>query len=120
MSFEFGKVLDRLRDRAAVRREGWPDGQRIMLVPGSQFKVEEGRPLGEALGEVAIGRNVFYGAHIDLVTNAALSDEPAHSVVVWNGPTVADLLAGDWEDAPPEEASWTPTVEEYLDGVVTR
>lgn len=94
--FGFGKVIDVLRNGDAVARQEWYDGQRLVFVPGSQIEVAPDRPLGIALGPDAAGHTAFFGAHIDLVTVVPMGDDTTYNVVVWT-PTVADLLAEDWD-----------------------
>lgn len=73
-----------------VRRESWPPGAFLVLVPGSEFRVAEGRPLGDAAPDL-LGTTVRYAAHIDLYRDGDMT--------VWT-PTQPDLLAHDWTVIP--------------------
>lgn len=58
----------------------------LVLIPGSTFTIEAGRPLGDACPEL-LGHQVDYHPHIDVVTGGR--------VRVWE-PTQVDLFAEDW------------------------
>lgn len=86
-NLDFGKALRFLKFGRRVRREGWNGkGMWLILIPGSTFKVSEGRPLAQAF---EIGTEVKYHAHIDMKT--AQGD-----IVPWLC-SQTDMLADDWE-----------------------
>lgn len=83
----FSKALDWLKAGKKVARKGWNGkGMWLYLVPGSQFKVSEGRPLAAHL---PVGEDVTYHAHVDMKT--ATGDH-----VPWLC-SQTDMLAEDWE-----------------------
>jgi hypothetical protein len=83
----FSEALNALKSGKKVTRHGWNGkGMWLYLVPGSTFKVQEGRPLAAHL---QIGEEVNYGSHIDMRTAAG-------SHVPWIA-SQTDLLAEDWE-----------------------
>jgi hypothetical protein len=92
---DFGFALGVLRAGGRVTRVIW-DGQLgtsawLVLVPGSTFTVEEGRPVSKAFPPL-VGSQVEYQPHIDLYQFGSLE--------VW-APSTTDLLATDWRVIPP-------------------
>lgn len=88
---DIGQAVNRLRSGGRVRRAGWNGkGMYLLLVPGSEFKVEAERPIGKASPEL-IGQTVAYLPHVDMCT--AQGD-----FVPWLC-SQTDLLANDWETA---------------------
>lgn len=85
---DFGWALRKLKCGKRVCRTGWNGkGMWLVLVPGSQIKVEEGRPLANA--GFPIGDTVNYLPHIDMKTAQG-------EIVPWLA-SQTDLLAEDWE-----------------------
>jgi hypothetical protein len=97
----FATAFEMLRDGVPVTRAEWvrvweatrdPDDPtrggppKLVLIPGSTFTVETGRPLGDGCPEL-VGEQVDYHAHIDL--------KIGNRVRVWE-PTQVDLFATDW------------------------
>lgn len=83
----FGWVLEGLIEEGKrFRRAGWNGkGMFIFLVDASRFKVNR-EPLMSILGE---GTEVSYHAHIDLKSASG-------EICMWT-PSIADLMATDWE-----------------------
>ena len=82
---DFSEVLKHLKQGKAAFRSAWGlSGTFIVVVPGSQIEVEEGRPLAEVLNT---GVTIEYGSHIDMVTSGKVSP--------WT-PRHEDLFADDW------------------------
>lgn len=85
----FGQALDLLYEDKKVRRRGWNGKDMyIYLVPGSTFRVEEGRPLARYL---PLGQQVSYRPHIDM-------HFPDGRIGVWSI-AMGDILENDWEEA---------------------
>jgi len=85
-NISFGAALEALKDGLKVARSGWNGkGMWLYLVPGSTFKVAEGRPLA---AHIPVGEEVKYNAHIDMK-----AVDGSH--FVWN-PNQLDMLAEDW------------------------
>lgn len=85
-NISFGAALEALKDGFKVARSGWNGkGMWLYLVPGSTFKVAEGRPLAK---HIAVGEEVIYNPHIDIK-----GADGSH--FVWN-PNQLDMLANDW------------------------
>lgn len=91
---DFGDALKALKDGKRVRREHWANGMWLVLVPGSQFEITAGRPLGQAAPHL-VGDTAHYRAHLD--------------VCVFSGGTPIlspwarlddDVLAEDWSVMP--------------------
>lgn len=83
----FDLALLALKRGHKVARAGWSGkGMFLYLVPGSQFKVSEGRPLAAHL---PVGSDVTYHAHIDMKTA-----QDTH--VPWLA-SQTDVLAEDWQ-----------------------
>jgi hypothetical protein len=84
----FGDALTHLKNGQRVTRAGWNGrGMWLVLVPGSTFTVQEGRPLGQAAPEL-VGRTVEYRPHIDMKTVDG-------QIVPWIA-SQSDMLADDW------------------------
>ena len=82
----FGLALEALKMGKKVAREGWNGkGMALILTPGSQITVSEGRPLSAFF---PIGSIVSYQPHIDMKTAQG-------SVVPWLC-SQTDMLAEDW------------------------
>lgn len=82
----FSDALNLIKNGKTVQREGWNGkGMFLFLVPGSSFKVTEGRPMD---AHFPVGDTVQYHAHIDMKTAQGY-------VVPWLA-SQADLLAADW------------------------
>ena len=88
---DFGEAIKELKSGQRVRRAAWAPGCWMILVPGSSFTIEEGRPLGYALPNL-IGSQARYWSHVDMcvLQNGAPSLGPK----VWSD---ADVLAEDWK-----------------------
>lgn len=87
----FGQALDALKDGERVARAGWNGkGMWLLLVPGSRFTVETGRPLGDVAPDL-VGTQVSYRPHIDMKTVDG-------EIVPWVA-SQSDLLAEDWSIA---------------------
>ena len=86
----FEVAVGALKQGNAASRAGWPEGMRIFLVGGSQFKVNRA-PLNEIFLDNVL---VDYGAHIDIITPSEVTE--AKKVRVWT-PSTEDILAEDWE-----------------------
>ena len=85
---DFGQALKVLRDGGRVARRGWNGrGMWLLLVPGSTFTVESGRPLGDVAPDL-VGERVEYGAHIDI---RAVDGR----ITPWVA-SQTDLLGEDW------------------------
>lgn len=83
----FGQALEALKQGKRVSRSGWNGkGMWLVLIPGSTFKVEEGRPLAK---HISIGTEVNYHAHIDMKT-------AQNTIVPWLA-SQTDVLAEDWD-----------------------
>lgn len=86
---DFGMALNALKGGKRVSRAGWNGrGMWLILVPGSAFVIEAGRPLGDAAPEL-IGEHVAYRSHIDMKTVDG-------EIVPWVA-SQSDLLAQDWQ-----------------------
>jgi Protein of unknown function (DUF2829) len=86
-----GWAVKELQNGNRVRRAGWNGkGMFLLLVPGSRFSVEAGKPMGKAAPEL-IGQEIEYHAHVDMKTAQGY-------VVPWLC-SQTDLLATDWEGA---------------------
>jgi len=84
---EIGWAVEHLKAGRRVRRAGWNGkGMFLVLVPGSNITVEEGRPLASAL---PLGTAVDYQPHVDMYTAQG-------TLVPWLC-SQSDLLAEDWE-----------------------
>jgi hypothetical protein len=87
----FGVALEALKLGRRITRTGWDDAYRwLVLIPGSTFTVEAGRPVAIAAPSL-IGNPLEYGAHIDQFQGGVLAPWAA---------TSADLLADDWRILP--------------------
>jgi hypothetical protein len=85
---DFSRALDVLRAGLRVTRDGWnAHGMWLILIPGSTFTVETGRPIGIAAPGL-VGQPMSYQPHIDMRTADG-------SVVPWIA-SQTDLLADDW------------------------
>lgn len=96
---EFGIALAVLKIGATARRQAWPQGWWLVLVPGSTITVQRDRPLGLALPEL-VGEQVAYAPHLDVI-------KPDGVVATWS-PTHDDLVAEDWVWRPGEQAGTDP------------
>lgn len=86
---DFSSALHAVKSGKRVGRAGWNGkGMWLLLIPGSRFRVEAERPMGQAAPEM-VGALVDYRPHIDLYTADA-------QFVPWCA-TQSDLLAEDWE-----------------------
>ena len=84
-----GWAVAALKTGHKVRRRGWNGkGMCLVLVPGSTFKIEEGRPFAKV---VDVGTEVSYQPHVDMHTADG-------TFVPWLC-SQSDLLADDWEIA---------------------
>jgi len=84
----FPQALTALIDRGVrIRRESWPEGRFLIFVPGSEIRVSEGRPLGDAAPEL-LGTLVRYGPHIDVFRDG-------NRMGAWFADS-EDMLAYDW------------------------
>lgn len=83
----YAAAMQAVNDNQRVRRMTWPPGWFLLRVPGSTFTVEADRPLGKAAPEL-VGREVHYGAHVDIYRDGYLA--PWHALH-------DDIHAGDWE-----------------------
>lgn len=88
-----------IADRRAVTRAAWDHPTLgvlvcLVLVPGSRFVVDADRPLGIARPDL-VGREVFYGSHIDKVVDHGEHGSPDHSMAPWF-PSLDDINATDW------------------------
>lgn len=96
----FAQAFELLTRGTRVTREDWVNrwarypeeggAPVLVLIPGSRFTVETGRPLGDGCPEL-VGHQVDYHPHIDIVTGT--------KVRVWE-PTQVDLFAIDWRTVP--------------------
>lgn len=87
INLKFGDAIEALKAGKKVCRAGWNGkGMWLYLVPGSTFKVAEGRPLAK---HIPVGEDVVYNSHIDM--KAA---DGSH--FVWN-PNQLDMLSEDWQ-----------------------
>lgn len=81
-----GGAIDALRRGLRVQRKGWNGkGMYLFLVPGSEIKVSEGRPLADTFD---IGTAISIQPHIDMMTAQG-------SIVPWLA-SQTDILAEDW------------------------
>ncbi len=87
----FGDALHALKGGARIRRATWPAGYWMILVPGSSFTVEQGRPLGDAIPSL-VGHAAQYRPHIDMCVHSA--DTATLGPAYWLD---QDILADDWE-----------------------
>lgn len=86
--FDFSEALKHLKSGKAIARLSWYNDYSLVLIPGSTFTVQKGRPLNTILEENA---EVVYAPHID---------------VIYYGPEInnvevftfshEDILADDW------------------------
>lgn len=93
--FGFGVALGHLRVGRAVRRQAWPSGAALVLVPSSRIIVDAVRPLGVALPSLT-GEAVSYSAHLDKVQ--VDRESGAVRIESWT-PSHDALMAEDWEVA---------------------
>lgn len=85
---DFPQALKVLRDGGRVARHGWNGkGMWLVLIPGSTFVVESGRPLGQA-APYLVGKQIEYGPHIDI-------KGPDDVIRPWEASS-RDLLWSDW------------------------
>lgn len=83
----FGQAIEALKQGYAVSRFGWNGkNMKLVLVPGSEITVTEGRPLAKI---APIGSKVIYQPHIDMFTATG-------SIVPWLA-SQSDVLAEDWQ-----------------------
>lgn len=86
---DFSSALHVLREGERVRRPFYAPDAFLILVPGSTFTVQDGRPIGDAMPEL-VGKSIDYEPHIDFVVPSR------GTVYIWPAPHY-DLLADDWE-----------------------
>jgi len=93
---KFGEVIEGLKEGRTFYRASWEDASSfIYLVKGSIFEVNRA-PLSDLLH---VGTKVEYENHIDLMSYDIVDD--AWAAGVWDGPSVDDILAEDWEEEGP-------------------
>jgi hypothetical protein len=85
-ALSFGHAICALKSGKAVSRSGWNGkGMFLVLVPGSNITVQEGRPLARIL---PVGEPIEYLPHIDMKTSDG-------KMVPWLA-SQTDILANDW------------------------
>ena len=83
---DFGWALRALKLGKSVTRAGWNgENQALVLIPGSTFVVEKGRPLAR---HIPVGKTQNYLPHIDILT--------AHGDMVPWLASQGDVLGDDW------------------------
>lgn len=83
---DFGAAIQALKQGERVSRAGWNGkGMFLILTPGSDVKVTEGRPLAK---HFEVGTEFRFDPHVDMWTATG-------SLVPWLA-SQTDILAEDW------------------------